>query len=382
MNLSSRSIRLLVASGLLGVGLLCAPSLVQAQQLPDNVRTAADAGPFRVQIAEFVNTQAARMKSGVPAELQGARDTLITAVAGQPSISFNELYADAINTAMQPLLKETKVAVRLNVAIVVTRVAERTNSARLAPVVKVLLADESPGVVIWSMRAAKPLVLSILSDPILASNNLVPAIVDAARKNINSGPVAAEAYNALTATLLDRTARAAFTTPQLQKLVPAIIDAVQIILAERLKLYETGLPPEASIDGPRATLFLLDTQNWQLASEKQRVKTAELSLWAGVLAARRQSQKEYAARRMELLEVVRYQGRSLVLLADFAQSAALKTAAEDMARVTNFSPAEQVLQSASDVPEAMLSVPLFKSVQPPPDLPSPPAANSQPASGG
>lgn len=382
MNLSSRSIRLLVASGLLGVGALCSPGLAQAPQLPENVRTSADAGPFRGQIAAFVNGHAAKMKAGTSAELQAARDALINAVSGQPSISFNELYADAINTAMQPLLKESKVAVRLNVAIVVTRVAERTNSARLAPVVRTLLADESPGVVIWSMRASRPLALTILGDPILASNNLVPAIVEASRKHLGSGPVVAEAYAALTSTLLDRGARSTFTTPQLQKIVPAVIDAVQTILSERVRLYTTGIPPEPSIDGPRATLFLLDTQNWQLASEKQKVKTAELSLWSGVLAAQRQSQPEFAARRVELLEVVRYQGRSLVLLADFGQSAALKTAAEDMARVTNFSPAAQVVQSVSDVAAAMQSVPLFKSVQAPPDVLAVPAANAQPAAGG
>jgi len=382
MKLLSRSIRLCVASGLLGLGVLTSVGHAQTPQLPENVRTSADAGPFRGQIADFVNGHVSKMKSGTPAELSASRDALVAAVGGQPSISFNELYADAVNTAIPTLLKVGKVAVRVNAAIVVTRVAERTSSARLAPVVKALLSDDSPGVAIWAMRAARPLVLSILSDPILASNNLVPAVIEAVRKHISAGPVAAEAYNALTSALLDRSVRSTFTTPQLQKLVPVIIDAVQTIYEIRVKLYEQGIPPEPSVDGKGAMLFLLDTQNWQIASDKQKAKTGELALWSGVLAAKRQSQQEYSTKRAELLEVVRYQGRSLVLLADFTQSATLKTAAEDMARVTNFSPAAQVLQSASDIPEAIKSVPLFKSIQMPPDVLSTPAAGSQPASGG
>lgn len=382
MKLMSRSIRVYLASGLLGVGVLTSVCRAQIPQLPENVRTSADAGPFRGQIADFVNRHVSRMKSGSSAELSASREALVAAVGGQPSISFNELYADAINSAIPTLLKEERVAVRVNAAIVVTRVAERTSSARLAPVVKAMLSDESPGVAIWSMRAARPLLLSILSDPILSSNNLVPVVVEAASKHLGSGPVAAEAYNALTSALLDRSVRSTFTTPQLQKLVPVIIDAVQSILEQRVKLYEQGIPPDPSVDGKGAMLFLLDTQNWQIASEKQKSKTAELALWAGVLAAKRQSQQEYASKRTELLEVVRYHGRSLMLLADFTQSASLKSAAEDMARVTNFSPSAQVLQAASDIPDAVRSVPLFKSVQMPPDVLSVPAAGSQPASGG
>jgi hypothetical protein len=380
MNLSRYLARGAVAASLLVASLSVSSSLAQAPSLPDNVRTAADAGPHRQQITDFVAAQVARLNSGQPADIAAAREALVNAVSGQPSISFNELYADAVNTALTPLAKSPDVALRLNLAIASARIAERTGSVRVAPLIKALLADESAGVALWAMKASRPLVLKLLADPILATNSLAQPIVASAKKHLSSGPVAAEAYAALTSGLLDRTARASYSSAQLQRLVPAIVDAVQEIALARVKLYEQGVPPDPSIDGPRAMLFMLDTQNWALKSDAQKARTAELLLWIGQLAAQRQAQD--VPNRNELVEVVRFQGRSLVQLADFVSSAALRSAADDMSRVTPFTGAAQVLATTTDIAEALKSVPLFKSVPVPPTVSAGPTTSSAPATGG
>ena len=100
------------------------------------------------------------MGGKVPAAQNDARDALIGAVVGgEPSASaqFADAYTQALNDALMPLADDPSMPTRLNMAIVVGRIAERTQSLRLKPVVIKLLGDKCDPVVLWAVKATKAL---------------------------------------------------------------------------------------------------------------------------------------------------------------------------------------------------------------------------------
>ncbi|HMO24724.1 MAG TPA: hypothetical protein PKB10_00495, partial [Tepidisphaeraceae bacterium] len=342
------------------------PAMGQAPTLPEGAKTANDASSFRPQITSFAAHFAKQMAEGDPKAVAGAREAIVNAVAGQTTFSFNELYADALSTALLPVAGHENVA-------------ERTNSTRLAPLVRKLLDDASPGVVIWALRASRPITISILNDQLLVRNsNLVPAIVAAAKRNEKVGAIIGEALTALTGALRDQ--RGTFNPGQLQRLVPVVADAVQEILTFRVQQYVTGVPSEASQDRV-GTVFLVDPTYWTLLNDQQKAKTAELTMWTAVLAGRRQLGGTGPARR-ELLDVITLQGKSLVLIGDWMKSTGLRQAADPVARLGPFSSAQQVVDAVKALPEAVAATPQFRNVKAPPELQTAPADVATPAAAG
>ena len=69
----------------------------------------------------------------------------------------------ATNTPMVAMIMSNQsVAVRLNAAIVVARVGEKTASAALQPAVITLLSDKSDAVKLWGLKAAKFVLPAVL----------------------------------------------------------------------------------------------------------------------------------------------------------------------------------------------------------------------------
>jgi hypothetical protein len=354
-------------------------ALAQAPALPEAAKTANDASSFRPQIAEFTAHFAKQMMEGDAKAVAGARDAFSNAVSGQTTFSFNELYSDALSNALLPAAGHQNIVVRLNVAIATARVAERTNSTRLAPLVRKLLDDASPGVVIWSLRASRPIATAILNDQLLVRNaNLVPLIVAAAKRNEKIGAITGEALAALTGPLREQ--KGTFNASQQQRLVPIIADAVHEILSFRVQQYVTGIPSEPSQDRA-GTVFLVDTTYWPLLSDQQKAKTVELTMWTAVLAGRRQVDLGAAARR-ELLDVISLQGKSLVLIADWTKNTGLRQAADPVSRIGAFSAAQQVVDWVKPLPEAVAATQQFRAVKAPPELQAASADVVAPAAGG
>ena len=130
-------------------------------------------------ISGFIKTQTEKLGGKVPAAQNDARDALIGAVvSGEPSPSakFADAYTRALNDALIPLADDPSMPTRLNMAIVVGRIAEHAQSLRLKPVVVKLLGDKCDPVVLWAVKATKALLPAQLrlraagDDPLLVAH--------------------------------------------------------------------------------------------------------------------------------------------------------------------------------------------------------------------
>jgi hypothetical protein len=257
---------------LLFVALMCSPVSAQMSLLT-TYKTAADAEQYRKAIATIVGNQMAKLTSDDPA---ASRKWFGDQVAQNqnPSPSFLNVYGDIVNDAVKKVLgtqPPPSLGVRLNLAIINANVAARANNATQAAATADLLNDPSAAVVLWGMKAAKYELAPWLAQPkALRKGNLTKAILDAVRAHPDSGPIAEEAYSALTFEATD---------PTLRSTAPAVIQeatvAVLQMAALRTSLFNADPPPELFADG-RGVVFLARTKVWGLnnaAQQKQVMDT-------------------------------------------------------------------------------------------------------------
>lgn len=146
-----------------------------------------------------------RIVSGQAAAVGPARDAL-TNEAGtskQPggTPTFLDAYAAAINGEVQKVYAQANPAAKLNLAIVVARVAEASETSQLRQVATTIISDDYQPAVLWGMRAAKWTVPSIVKSPILANDTAlrkaIPLAVKKHTKGVLAGDIAREAYESL-----------------------------------------------------------------------------------------------------------------------------------------------------------------------------------------
>jgi len=166
-----------------------------------------------------------------------ARDNLAlaTMTAGAPaSPGFLLEYGKALDAAMLPELApaaKASVRQRLNIAIVVQRVAVVAQNSTLQATTVQLMNDASEAVVLWALRAAREEVPPLLSAAAPgAVPPLIKAIAPAAMKN-PSGPVYEEAYLALNVAH------------------PLVVNELMTLWGSRLKKYKTETPDDPAVDG-------------------------------------------------------------------------------------------------------------------------------------
>src|SRR5512133_1340358 len=136
-----------------------APAAATAPGIPGDIKNQDRIDAARAKsIRSFIDTQLARIASGSLAEQQDARDLLVRECDTAATPAFIESFVDALVAALPKAMESSDHHARLNVAIVVGRVAERTKSLRLKPAALSLLADKDDGVVIWGARMVRVLV--------------------------------------------------------------------------------------------------------------------------------------------------------------------------------------------------------------------------------
>src|SRR5688500_16716603 len=111
-----------------------------AQRLPGlkpEQKTAADARPHAADIKAFVAAQVTAMANDKDVSgQQRARDALVKESGpggSQPSPSYLDVYATAVNEQLMKLPAEASVRTKLNAAVALQRIARNTASAKLAP---------------------------------------------------------------------------------------------------------------------------------------------------------------------------------------------------------------------------------------------------------
>jgi hypothetical protein len=328
-------------------------------------------------ITSYIDGQVQALTSGPPAAAQAARDALVEQVSPgrvAPGPAFLAEYARVLDTAIAPALKHQSDLVRLNAAIVVARVAERTDSAALQGATIALLNDQSHFVALWGMKAVRWVLPAVLRNAAANPNALLAAIVQAVGKHgigAIGAPMVADAYDALTIDAFNNTPN---KRPS-DKALTTVIPVVQQLLQQRAKQYANGIPPEPQAE-QRATLFLTTGRVWGLHTPPQRVTSMQLMSDVIGLAAQHAAAASQADRE-HLGEMI---GNVAKAMAVIPETQSLKAQLEPATKVDARTQPQQIVAAVAAVHPAIKTVKEFAALTPPPPASvGAPVAETQPA---
>jgi len=189
--------------------------------------------------------------------------TAATSTAGAPaSPTFLFEYAMALNNAFTPKLApkaNSSVRQRLNMAIVTARVAYAAQNVALQATTIQLINDPAEPVVLWGLKAAQPQMPLILTMKKGAVPPMLAAIKPAVFKH-PSGPVFAEAYEALTA------------------VDPLVVKELIALWGNRLSQYQGKEPPDdPAVDG-RPVFALTTAGMWKTVVTNKTLQTQVMQM--------------------------------------------------------------------------------------------------------
>ncbi|MFT3787182.1 MAG: hypothetical protein QM770_13600 [Tepidisphaeraceae bacterium] len=256
------------------------PTFALAQPAP-GTSTTASKYPFSVTapnytggqatpVVDYVQKQADALAGKESDKWVDARRALL-APADDPNATpaFQAFYASTVNDKLSAVYSGAMPPGKLNMAIVAEGVARKSKSVALLPLISSLLAEDSPALVSWGLKAASPIVPQIQNNPV--ASNVQPfmqAIVAAPLKFLGSGEVIEDTYRALTFEMN----QGQLPKPLQERAAPPLIDAVLGVLDNRLDAFKGGVPP-----APRAELeafrFLRNTWNFPTITKTQKADT-------------------------------------------------------------------------------------------------------------
>jgi hypothetical protein len=362
---------------MLGCTLMSVACATFAATLPMEIRTTTNGDSAKPVLQAFLDKQVAQLASSVPSQQSLAREAIAAEVVQpvnptDPPLSpvFLDLYAGILNDGLKPLESNPDPRVRLNVAIVAAKVAEKASNDKLAPVVTDLLSDQSEGVVLWSIKACKFLLPQILANAVSAPNNpLLPAFVKSVEQHSKSGPIVHAAYDALRA---DSTTVAPAAWNQV---VPVLVTTAQTLLENRIAQYHAGIPPQPSADAV-ATTFLTDTTIWPVQSKDQQQRSVQDIADLMSVAAQRWDNAN-TTQRQDLALVVKQAGGAIWVVGKDSDNSDLQHAEEQL-KVTPSAPSSELVAQLEVLRIAIKNVPDFADLKAAPSLE--PIATSAPAS--
>jgi hypothetical protein len=164
--------------------------------------------------------------------------------------AYYSTFAKDWTTASQAIIaRNPPLAVRLNIAIVTFTLADNGQTPDAIPLTVQLLNDHEPCVMLWGIKAARPLVILLATSPAVTkglkqvpavtASPLPAAIVNAVKRCGNSevsGFATTDAYAALVVKEIPGLA-----PPQVQLLVPPLADPVLDIIEYRVSQHAEGV---------------------------------------------------------------------------------------------------------------------------------------------
>lgn len=239
-------------------------------------------GGARAKITAFISANLARvLDKEVAAQVKGRKSLMYAPTMGTENGKLAEPpflleYARQMDQAVSATLKGNVPArAKINVAIVVARVAEKTQSAALAGCVTMLIKDNSQAVTLWGLKAAQPIMPGVGALKVAGGLHPLIAAIRPAVAKYPSGIVYDEAYTALGA-------------------VPdkGTCDEIKALWAERIKQYQATIPQDPAAEC-KPILALTKAEVWQ----KVYNKPAEQAQIMGML----HEQLTWAAKRGDLV---------------------------------------------------------------------------------
>lgn len=360
---------------LLSASWILSASPAQAAVLSDDVRGSVLSDPVKPAVQNFVNQQIAKLQNDDLSVQQQAREALIAEVyqstapnALRLGRGFLDAYAEVLNSALLPMVKSQSPQQRLNVAIVVAKVAQRSNNFRLMPVTVELLKDPNEAIVLWGVRAAGHIFPSLFANNVAATNNpLMPAFMDAVKKYVRSPAVMATAYEALT--VRDR-GDTAVQPANWDAVVSPLAAAMLEVVEARLALYREGIPPAPATERD-ATFFLTLDKVWNAkhpnASAYQLRTVQAISDLIGF--ARQRLATASPTERIELVQhLIPKAAAALWVVSDYAKAPQLKRELDPLIRITPSMADAEITARADAVYPALTRVDQFKTIKPPASL--------------
>lgn len=335
---------------------------LEAAKAADNQQT------HLAQIDQFVKEQVQRLLGEDPAARSSARDALIAQTMQNPSTpataAFLDAYAQKLNEALREIGKNPDLRARLNAAIVVAEVAEKSRNKRMEDVVVELINDPSDAVALWGMKASRSMLPIIVRNKLfLRDSKLIPALVPAVVKQKDRiAPIVQEAYEALRIGWFPRIspdARRKITPEMINGVVPLMLD----ILDFRLGQYMTGIPDEPATENT-ATFFLTDSQIWKALSPADKTRTIQTLLNLLSLAAQ-QTAKAGPQEKAQLVAMIRGTAQAIQVV-----NPALK---DPMKKAVEISPGMTsivIQEIIKGIYPALIQIEPFKDLQPPPSIQS------------
>jgi hypothetical protein len=200
---------------------------------------------------------------------------------------------------------------------------------------------------------------------------LIQALVAAATKFADFGPLVQSAYEAL------QIEQAATNVPRANWnfAVPVVVKAIQEIMAARIELYKTGIPDMPQVD-PKVGNFLILTQGVWSAAPAQQVQTIQLLSNLISLAGQRVALTPDRTKKEDLIGVIKQAGGHLVVLGgrEKPKYPGMDAAAKPVSDLGAASAETQVTAATSGLFADLKKIPSLSSLQPPPTISSETAA--------
>lgn len=343
--------------------LILSPGLVVPMALavvvPPDIKTSPDADKRKPEIETFVKPLVADL-GGEDAVKRGKAREALSGELNAPSTTpysgqFLDTYAQVIDAQLKPLATNPDVRVRLNVAIVVARVAEKADSSRLYDVTDILLNDKSDAIVNWALKAARYVLPPVLQTglPAQVQKFLTDIKAQAAKPAMLS-----LAYEALSLNYQGPNAKGPGWNKMVQLAVPEVLE----LLKTRIDIYQKQIPPEPSAD-ETAVSFLAATQVLKEVKPAQQVQIVQAMLDLLNLSAHRAASG--GADRDQLIRAAKRAAGGLYAVAIYAKQNALAT---DLERISNDPMSANSMQQIDQLPAKLKAIPAWGSVQSPPKL--------------
>jgi len=299
--------------------------------LPNDIKRSEKLDDARIKtIRAFIDAQLGKITSGQVTDQQDARDLLVRECDTSSTAAYVDSYIEALVAALPKAIESGDHHSRLNVAVVIGRIAERTKSLRLKAAAMDLLGDKDDGVVIWGARTVRSLVLPQLRISVSKDEPLLTKVVPAVADNLG-GYIVQELYEGYRLNIL--TERRNLTPDMLKAVIPPMLE----LFGKRVALYAQALPDEPQSE-TLATSFLGDNSVWTLMTEEQKSQTLQhcSTLVAGAgkyITTLDVKDAASRARRDELVQTVRLVSSAVSVIAQAKADKNLENAAGTMAQL-------------------------------------------------
>lgn len=291
------------------------------------------------------------------------RDLLCNEPKPQPGISaaFQAAYAEAIGASAPKAMADAKdLQIKLNIAIVVGKVAEFTGSSALDPAIKAVLQDKgSVAFVTWGLHGARYIMPDLHKTG--NSKDLVALIVQNAIAT-PTGPNFDEAYEAL-------------KPVENPKIFPMLADGLLTLVEARVKLYQEYYPEDPYLE--LKPLGNLGSQTaWTAMSKELRQRWMQDTINFLTYSSARADELKGSTSRSQIVNAINNICKTFVVIAalnkddkNWTSLSQIANKASTRTGLTVIPDSFEVAKEVADIAPAILKIPEFKSLVIPEPLP-------------